>query len=157
MKWFKKKPLVSSHTKFKISLKGRLRMSSLAFIKGKWTHLMGRSQVWPIAKVALPEEGHCALTGFGAPGLEDYSQLSLWPVQDSKDVKDLCCHCQVQEWHQSSALREVSNPCVGASRDWRCQRALDWAGSWWGTAGDRAVTLPCLGCLKIYEEILVCR
>ncbi|KAM4790783.1 heat shock factor 2-binding protein isoform 3-T3 [Cyanocitta cristata] len=37
------------------------------------------------------------LNGFGMPGLEDYSQLCFWSVQDAKDVKDLCCHSQVHE------------------------------------------------------------
>lgn len=75
------------------------------------------------------EERPCALIGFGLAGLVYYSQLCLWPVQDFKDVKDFCCHCQVHEWHQGSALSEASNPYVGASRDWRCQCALDLAGS----------------------------
>lgn len=103
MKWLNKKPLVSSHTNFKINLEENVHMSSLPLTKENLgTHFGGRSQVcnFTIAKVSLAEEKPCALIGFGAgdlfpavplasAGLQGRQGLCVVTVRYMSDIKAL--------------------------------------------------------------------
>lgn len=57
MKWFLKKPLVSSHTNFKINLKGKLHISSLPLTKGN-------AHIWGEEAKAVTSLTHCKSVPF---------------------------------------------------------------------------------------------
>lgn len=132
-----KNPPGFSHTNFKINPEGKLCIRSLLFNKRKCNCVLTcsgeRTSVSTFShrnRDLFYSWGETSCSNrIWLAGLEYYSQLCLWPMQNFKDTRDFCCCCQVHGWHQGSALLEASNPCVGASRDWRCQCALDLAGS----------------------------